>query len=470
MIHAVRCPQVVFHLTRAGLRGEHFQHLHRYQHLGIIWSTLTAHITLHGQMMTRLELEAGCTGRVGVIDGSSQMLQAEIVRFLNTAFGVVESELAPDVLLASGAIQRVVDQLVLQPQARQLSSITDPNALSQAFAEAQQAYERTRVVANTRSDIWAPENREKYLYQGPPEKTHIDWIDKAIGGIYDGSLCGLLAESGGGKTMAGIQMVCEKAIWKTHVCGFYYEQSVMGDLATRIISRGAGLARDVTTKTYREFTDEERAKIDRVTPQMQQYMHLFDMSGSVRGQGQGCVQEIEMNIKQLVDEGKPPRFAVIDWLGPMVVGAYNLPEHADAKDLRQKIDVTLNALKRVTAKYGVTIFVLHQIAPHIIEGKSPAYKPDWTVAQECKNFGQLMHYVFTFGKRDGNMRMWCNVPKARGAAVTCRIVQMDPLSNQIVDVNDKFFFNVGSGNDVFVPKGRGAGLGSFDDDIREGLA
>jgi len=471
MIHALRCPSVAHLLMKAGLTGDHFNPVLRYQPIGVAWKTLVQHIVQYGQMMNRVQLEAGCSGNMDLIQGVADVVRNDIVKFLDVAFSISEEDLSPDNVIDQGLVQKVIDQFVLSPAVQQLASITDPAALTEHMATVNTVYDTSRVVVSREANIFSDELGE-YLFQGPPDKTHIDWIDKPTGGLHRGSMCGLLAESAGGKTMGGVQLVCEQAIWDNHVAAFYYEQSIQGDIATRILTYSAGLTREVADKYYPdEYTPEQLNKIEAVKPQMAKYFHAFDMSGKVKGQGQGCVQEIDSMLGEMENACKAPSLVLIDWLGPMVIAAHSLPEHADAKDLRQKIDLTLNGLKRVSEKHNTTVFVLHQIAPNQIANKSPAFKPDWTVAQECKSFGQLMDYVFVFGRKDSNQRMWCCTPKARGQPISHRIVQMDAMTNQIRDVHDKFFFNEGAGGEVFLPKGKNhAGtMGNFDDEVKEGL-
>lgn len=463
LIHAIRCPKITNRLSRSGLTPEHFG-LHTHNHYRIIWKSVLYHYTTFNEPLSKIQLYNYVNGELGACEGYIENLRHSVAGLIELAYSLEEEELSPEQLIQAGIVQRVIDSLVLVPRVSELASISDPTAAAQALVQTTQTYEQSRVVSNVRSNIFDPAEREKYLYDGPPPITGVEWLDLSVNGLYPGSLCGLLAGSAGGKTMAGVQMLCSYAERGECAVGFYYEQELKGDIASRVFSVSAGLTRtDIMDKKYADYSAETLEKLDAVTPIMSKYCHLYDMSGSIKGQGAGCVGEIDTILADMITEGHKPKFVIIDWLVPMVSAAYNLPEHADADNLRLKIDATLQALKRLTSRYGVIIMVLHQIAPHIIENKTPAFKPDWTVAQECKNFGLLMSYVFVFGRKDEKGRMWLNVPKARGCDNTSRIVRMDAECNIIRDVNERFVANPTPmpGSPIFIEKGRNGAV--YDD-------
>jgi len=437
MIHAVRCPQVTSQLIRAGLRPEHFE-LHTHKHLQLVWAAISSHYTEFSEPMNKLYLENAVMKSLEQYTGMLDVLKQNINGFIAQAYSVPEGDLLPDKLMSLGIMQNLINMLVVNPALREMASAADA---ASTFTSAVELYDQSRVVTNTRTDIFNPANRDKYAHQGPPDKSGVDWIDHIAGGIYRGSLCGLLAESAGGKTMAGVQIACAQTENNRCTLLFYYEQSIGGDIATRIYSYAAGIPRSRLNRRYEDYELEDRAALDKVQPHMDKYFHPYDMSGSVKGQGQGCVQEIDTIITAMKNDGHDPEFILIDWLGPMITAAFNMPELLNTKETRQKIEVTLSNLNRLTEKHNVTILVLHQIAPNIIEGKTPLYKPDWTVAQECKSFGLLMSYVFCFGRKDENKCMWLNAPKVRSGEPTARIVKMDPEANIIKDVHELYAVN-----------------------------
>jgi hypothetical protein len=453
IIHAVRCPLIAGQLSKAGLTPAHFT-LHRDNHLEIAWKVASEYYTQYLEPIPQMWFRNAVAKELEICVGYADILRQKLSGFMDLLYSLDEAELAPGKLMEKGLVQNLVDELVLLPQVRELANTGTGVSSVHNLTNVNQIYDQSRVVLSTREDIFDPVNRKNYAWEGPPAPTGVDWIDHAIGGIHPGSLCGLLAESAGGKTMAGVQFLVASAELRRHTLAFYYEQGLQGDIATRLFSAAAGIGRSSLNKSYDEYTQEERADLDRVTPIMSKYLHLFNMSGQVTGQGTGCVQELDTIITNCKNTGVEPKFAIIDWLGPMVMAAFDLPEHVGAKDFRDKINLTLNGLKRLTEKHNITFMILHQIAPHIIENKSPLFKPDWTVAHECKSFGLLMSYVFCFGRKDPNMCMWLNVPKARNSGNVARVVKMNPEVNRIEDVNELFSVNPTPtpGSPTFIPK------------------
>ena len=436
MVHLVRDGALLEQAQMAQLAPEDFNKskLRPYRY---VWSAALSYYGAHHEPIPQsimcIEIDKEMAGEEMITDRLLHRTQ-DLVKYIYS-FG--KEDLASD-YVRDNMLQAMIDELKFAPRLQQMAAETSTDRLAEMFADNQHVYDQTRVVVNREADMFSEAGRRRHTEGTLPERTGIDFVDMSTGGLRPGSLIGVLAESSGGKTMFGTQFLCEQAMRKNLTLGFFYEQSLEGDIAERFYSYLSGTPRDdLSGKTHDEYPESTKRCLNTLQAKMQEHCRIYDMSGSVAGQGNGGPEELEAIIGRMHRKGDRPKTLVLDWLGPMVTKYYNLPKNMRTADKREKIDLVLTRFKEITERYGINIVVLHQIAAHIIEGKTPHYKPDWTVAAECKSFGFLMDYVFTFGRKcDKTNCMWFNSPKARGASKHHRIVRMDAQLNKILDAKE----------------------------------
>lgn len=436
MIHLVRDVELLEQAKLAGLEPADFQ-VSKLKHYRFIWQATSEYFDNHRELIPQMILEREVGELLANEEMVTERLSKRVWSLVKVIYGVEEEDLASDYVRET-LLQQMVDDLKIAPRLKEMGSETDSSRIKKLFHENQQLYDRTRVIVNQPADLFSPEGRQRHTENSQPEETGIDFIDKAIHGVRPSSFVGLLAESAGGKTMMGTQFLCEQAMNDCKALGFFYEQSLEGDIAERFYSYLANAPRtELWKKTHNEYPEHVRKHLDAIQARLQRNMQIYDMSGAVKGQGNGGPDEIELILERLHRRGEAPKYIVIDWLSPLVIRYFNMPKNVVLADKREKIDLVVDRFKGIAGRYRVTIVLLHQIAPHIIEAKTPHYKPDWTVAAECKSFGWLMDYVFTFGRKCKETNcMWFNVPKARGAPTASRIVRMDGELNKIHDAHD----------------------------------
>jgi len=237
--------------------------------------------------------------------------------------------------------------------------------------------------------------------------------------------------------MFGVQMLAEQALQGRRVAGFYYEQGLVGDITERFYSYSTGHTRKELSGNAENYDPRIHESLDKVEPIMRENLALYDMAGGKPTQGAGGVLEIESIVTDMHRSGKKPEVVLVDWLGPLVERQKAWPQNMAKADLRQRYNHVLLKLHEMKERHGITVVLLHQIAPGQVENKSPSHKFDWTVAAECKGFGHYMDYVFTFGRKcEKTNCMWFNAPKARGAPNASRVVRMDAMTNRICDASN----------------------------------
>ena len=451
MLHIVRNVGLLEQAKMAGLVGEDFSKS-SVKHYQYVWAAACDYFDGHHAVLPQMIMDREVAQALQEEELVTDRTLKRVWDLVSFIYSVDERELAPD-YVRDQMLQQMIDELKIAPELQKMAGETEVAVVAEMFHNNQRLYDETRIIVNKPADLFSAAGRQAHTNEQKPIPTGIDFIDLATGGLRPASLVGLLAESAGGKTMMGNQFLCECALRDRNAVGFFYEQSLAGDIAERLYSYLSATPRkDLAGKTHEEYPARVRKILDGMESRMQKHLQVYDMSGAVRGQGNGGPDEIEVILGRMIRQGTRPEFVVVDWLLPLVTKYYKMPKNMRTADKREKIDLVLTRFNEIKERYGITILLLNQIAAHIVEGKTPHYKPDWTVAAECKNFGFLMDYVFTFGRKCKETQcMWFSTPKARGAPNAHRIVRMDAQLNKIYDANnftenamgdrDKIFFH-----------------------------
>lgn len=454
MLHLVRCPRLLEQARSANLLAEDFNQS-KLRHYGYFWAAASAYYEAHRDAPSEMVLRREVSNYLQREEVVTERTRTRVELFFKTAYSVPKEELAPD-YVRDNLLQEMIDELKLIPRMKKMASVDSTKELAKAFEESQRIYDSTRIVVNKPADLFTEEGFNKYTSNVKPVLTGVDFIDYATGGLRPASMVGLIAESSGGKTMVGTQFMCEQALRGRKTFGFFYEQSLAGDIAERFYGYLSGATRDeMKNRTYNEYPERVKKLLCNLTERLSEYLKVYDMSGAVKGQGNGGPTELEAILNQADKDGALPEVVAVDWLGAMEIKCQNVPPQHREK--RQRIEYCLSELKQISERFGITIFVLHQIAAHAIESKTPKFKPEWTMAHECKSFGHEMDYVFTFGRKDPETScMWFNTSKARGAPGSHRIVKMDAQLNRIYDVAESYMENKTAERDGrYFTKGRG---------------
>lgn len=440
IMHAVRCPIVLEFASAGGLSGDDFKGSGR--HYGIALQAALNYF--HTERTTP-------PGLVMLVEGERLIAAQEDIlgklgeayySLLELIYATDASQLAPDYIINSGMLQRLLDEIKMEPKLRAAAQ-AGTKEVSKLVEDIQLAYTNSRVAPARHIQLFSVENMMKFTDRAAVRPTGIDFIDVVIGGLRSKSMVGMMAEVAGGKTMFGTQFVCEQVLRNRNVMYLQYEQDVEGDIAERFYSYAAGATRKELEGGYSKYSDELKRKLAVVGEKYNQYMRVYEMSGK---DARGGVQDIESMLLQNQRTGWTPETIVIDWLRPMVMKWYNLPKGTQDADLREKIQMTLDKLKELRDRYTLNILVLHQIAANVMAMKNPLFVPDWTVAAECKSFGEMFNYVICFGRRDRMSNcMWMNMAKARESQPQCRVIKMDAESNRLLDMGDVMVENPSGG-------------------------
>jgi hypothetical protein len=456
MVHALRCPEVAQQLLAAGVTGMDFIGT-AYEPFAVVVDALQEYRRGQTDAPPQQLLTQLCA-RIVYNNQHLKRLIPDIRDFLNGAYRQPGNSLRPGfVSRTNGMLQNLIDELKIAPLTRKIALELDPERRDALLIDLQRLRSATRVTAAQHTDIFDPETMARLTALSQKLETGLDFIDKAVGGIPRVSLNGLIAGTGGGKTMYGTMRVCESVLRGRNTVLFQYEQALEGDIAERFYSYVGGAARDELEGGYRNYSEELRQRIREMRPLFQRHFRLFAMAGDVDNQGNGGVDEIDALLTQLRQrDGWAPDLVVVDWLEPLwTAWEVNRPR-TRTKDKREEYKLIINSLKRLRDKWKCNFDLLHQIAPGHMERLTPAMVPDKTMAEEVKSFPNMMNNCFCFGKKEEDTNcMWFVVSKGRSSGNPKRIVRMEAMRNRIVDAHGLYELNEAynvSGEPTFIAR------------------
>lgn len=442
--HAVRCPGVVAQLDNSGITGQDFANK-PYHYLGPIWDQAARYYREQNTTPSKFILEqmvsqslAGWT----LPEGDWWAMR----RFLDTAYSFTQEELSPSYVLTPGGIlQQFIDEIRILPMMQQMALELDSGKRDELYQQSMEVRSATRVASLQYVDLLDPAVASVKTGTSTVEPTGVDYMDYLAKGMRKTAFVGLLAGSGGGKTLTGIQWAMEQASRGIHTAYLSYEQEVAGDLAERVFTYLGGITRDEASVGYDNYAPEVKARIAAAREHIDKYWRIYPMAGDVYNQGRGGVPEIEAMIDMMRTAQKfPVRNIVIDWFRPMMLKWQNVHKLFKAKDMREQMLNALARLAQVRDSKNVRILLLHQIAPHIYEKMGFESVPSWTSAEDCKAFAEDMDACICYGKPDPITGvMWATYAKCRwhGPVPLQRMVKLDGARGKITDAHNLYTFD-----------------------------
>jgi hypothetical protein len=442
MVHAVRSPLVASQLRQAGVKGEDFLGTPHEMFAAIV-DALLEYGERQSDAPPFLAMSQICARRI-YNDPLIQPFAPQAMEFLRYAYGVAEDQLSPlYVTEPGGVLQQVVDEVKVAPALRRAALETDPVRRDRLIAAVGDLRSRTRVTAANSVDLFDPEVMARLTSGTRVRETGVDYLDKAVRGLPPVALAGLIAGTGGGKTMFGTQLACESVLRNRNTVYFQYEQILGGDVAERFYSYAGGASRAELAGGYADYPAALKERIAKLRPLFVKHFRIYGMAGDVDNQGGGGVAEMGAILRRLeMSEGWRAELVVVDWLEPLWASWERDASREKARDKREEYKLIIANLKELRDAFKLDLVLLHQIAPGLMEKMSPAARPEKTMAEEVKAFPNLMDACFCFGRKDeASDCMWFVVSKARWAPTASRIVQMDAARNRILDRHGLYALN-----------------------------
>lgn len=243
---------------------------------------------------------------------------------------------------------------------------------------------------------------------GDRVSTNIPWLDSYFGdgkGPVRGSVMGIIAPQGGGKTTMGIQLGVSQALAHNYSLLVLAEEGLTLPVQSKIFACALGLPfSDIQEAEGSCIGDKLRSLVEagRVNREMaikkvaaiDQYLHVLnlletpdvDELGAIRGQ-----------LHTMKLRGTAPVYVYVDWAGIIA-------DNMVAKSGESVNKVT--ALKRISyeltkqAQENNAIIAISQQMKPAIAQKGPFHTPDFTCAADCSGFTEPHKYVIAINGRD----------------------------------------------------------------------
>ena len=262
--------------------------------------------------------------------------------------------------------------------------------------------------------------------------TGVRWIDHlSFGGHSTGEVVGILAPTGGGKTLTATQLLMAQAWRHNHALLATYEQPLSGDIAERIYCQAFN---DRSVDFFRNtpphlWSREDKIRYAELRDQFGKYLHVLDFAKGRQG-GNG-VQDLRDAVEALEEINQKPTYLLIDWLWPAARRyciAHGIPLETG---MRARAQAIIADLKVVCTEKSLIGLIFHQLNTELSRA-SPARIPVVTDAYELKDFSFMLDACYVIGNRDKESQvMWLGTDKNRRGAPQHVLGKMDGARGRI---------------------------------------
>lgn len=206
--------------------------------------------------------------------------------------------------------------------------------------------------------------------------TGCKWFDLLSGGGFyphGGHVCGFIAPTGVGKTMAAVDLSVQMALSNRNVAYFTYELPVRGDmsheLTYRVIANSIGYSKDLLEDHgYAGMPDNFKTRYLQMREQLYGKIMFFDFgqnngmdSSKQNNNSLSVINEVESHIRWCCDTGRPPTMVVIDYFDMLrdraMIGTRSL---GNIGATTATVQLLVNELIRLASKYSTNFFCLFQ--------------------------------------------------------------------------------------------------------------
>ena len=338
---------------------------------------------------------------------------------MHEAYTALIGQLKNKQMYTEAICMRLLDETVQAKAIRELQTKLTSGGISsaeEALANFNTVISTIRKNPDDEIRIWKPfDDMEELLVEKPRTPTGVAIVDKILaGGIALGEHTGILGPSGGGKTILANMLQCNLAIRKYNTLFIQTEQTISGDIATRMYSYMLGVP-------LATFAGHKASEIDpAILARLRELRPVWDRMRCVStadktAKTSRASNEVVDIIQRVIDTGFIPQFVIIDWLGKLVLDFMRASEgnNSDFYMKAEDLKATLNTFFRAN---NMSAIYLHQ-TDTVTQAREPAYKPKKNDADKYRAFANDLESCICIGtatKFDNGLQVaWIGADKAR---------------------------------------------------------
>lgn len=315
---------------------------------------------------------------------------------------------------------RLFDETMKAKAIRELQTeLTQPksiDSMEEAIAQFNTAVSTIRQNPGDEIRVWNPlDDMEELLVEKPRTPTGVAIIDKILsGGIALGEHTGILGPSGGGKSLIANMLACNLAIRKYNTLLIQTEQTISGDIASRMYAYMLGVPMSTFIgKKPEEIDPAIRGRLRELKPIWDRIRCVSTADRTAKTSR--ASNEVVDIIQRVMDTGFVPQFVIIDWLGKLVLDFMRASEgnNSDFYMKAEDLKATLNTFFRAN---NMSAIYLHQTDTET-QNREPGYKPRKNNADKYRAFANDLESCICIGtatKFDNGLQVaWIGADKAR---------------------------------------------------------
>lgn len=344
--------------------------------------------------------------------------------------------------LALQIVQQIANQFIHRPAVNELLS----NALAQdsiAGIARQLTDMEARIAATTgRNSINGVASLDMTESGGSRVTTGIPWLDSRFGGGAGpvlGTVLGIIAPQGHGKTSLGIQLAVSQALQQRHALLVLAEEGLSKAIRRRILSCATGIptteieaAKDNVAEAIGNRNivaiREKLAAVDK-------YLHVIDLVNKP-----GDLETALNEITTMRLTGRDPTYIYVDWAGPIAAKMRQVGyKGMTFKNQYDALKHLGTELALTAASTNTIIAVSHQMAGMQVK-KGWNAEVDQYCAMECSTFTEMFKYVLVVSPREKKSGLtWLTIAKSRDDPISTRlIVKLRGELSQFFDVTNDY--------------------------------
>lgn len=254
---------------------------------------------------------------------------------------------------------------------------------------------------------------EKFMVRKARRPWGVKVLDMINGGFCAGEAYGILAPTGGGKTVLACQLAFERALRKEHTTLFLYEQPVEGDIMERFMTLSTGVTIDnYRDKDWSEVPEERKARFSEAMTDISPYLTVVDFSqGSA---GTAGADDVISALEEITKMGYPAKFIQLDWIGAMVrrvLGVRGIPD--EPGNYGPVYTSEVDKIMQYARSKGMCGLFYHQLNTNAND-RSPKVKPTAAEAMFIRSYAYYLDGCFCLGRMDETSQVcWLTTDKLR---------------------------------------------------------